>query len=261
MNLQVNRNRYTCVKAVVDTEFVQLVGFGDLHIGAKTYNEKKAFEVRDYIKDNNCIWLGMGDFQECATKRSVGSGVYDQTMTPEEQVNYTLDLLTPIADKCIGYVKGNHEERIYKDTGIDIGNWVCGHLGIPYNEWEFFGIISAPKKCYTVYAIHSYTSAKTGGLALNKTEQDIEKMLGSVDIIMKGHTHKRIVHLTEYFDINVFDNSVVVKQRANLITGHFLEREGSYAASKPMRGDPAGTIALQLDMNRHRAKSIKPIYL
>jgi hypothetical protein len=258
MKLQVNRNGYTCVKAVVDGD-VKLVGYGDLHYGAKTFNEKKAKEIRDYIREENCIWIGMGDFIENATKRSVGAGVYEQGPTPTEQMHYITDLLRPIKDKCVGCVKGNHEERSVKDSGIDVLNWICGTLEIPYWEWEFFGIVSAPKRCYTVYAVHSYMANKSAGLALNKSE-DIEKIVNT-DIIMRGHTHKRVVHLSEFLDIDPYNNQVSVRTRANVITGHFLERDKSYAASKPLRGDPAGTIALELNMNRHTPKKITPIYL
>ena len=65
----------------------------------------------------------------------------------------------------------------------------------------------------------------------------------------------------EFFDIDERNNAVVVKQRANVITGHFLDRDKSYAAARPMRGDPAGTISLVLNMNKNTDKSIKPIYL
>jgi predicted phosphodiesterase len=258
MNLLINRNGYTCIKAMVNGD-VKLIGYGDLHIGASTYNEKKALEVRDYIKEEDCIWVGMGDFIENASKRSVGAGVYEQTITPTEQVKYVKSLLEPIKTKCIGCIKGNHEERSYKDSGIDLLDIVSFDLEIPYCEWEFFGIISAPKRCYTVYAVHSYTASKSAGLALNKSE-DLEKMV-SVDIMLRGHTHKRAFHLAEFLDIDVYNNTVAVRERANVITGHFLERDKSYAASKPLRGDPAGTIALELNMNRGTPKRIRPIYL
>jgi len=108
VDIQVNRSGYTCVKVRVKESTVQLIGFGDLHIGAKTYIEKRALEVRDYIKENNCLWVGMGDFIENATRRSIGAGVYEQVMIPDEQEKYLQDFLKPIASKCIGYVKGNH---------------------------------------------------------------------------------------------------------------------------------------------------------
>lgn len=258
MTLQTNRAEYTCIRARVDEEYVNLVGFGDLHAGSETYDEKKAKEVVAYIKDENCLWLGMGDMCENSTKRSVGTGVYDQSMSPQEQIFYLKDLLEPIADKCIGYLRGNHEERTNKDSGVDVAQIVAYMINVPYCGWEYFGIIANNKIAYTLYGVHSYKASKSGGLALRQSEIDIESMLGSIDIIMRGHTHKKICEITDYLDIDKYNNAVVVKQRANMITGHYLKRANSYAASKPMRGSPAGTIPLELSF---KSKWMKPIYL
>lgn len=260
MDIKVNRNGYTCVTAKVDWNSIYLVGFGDLHAGSETYNEKKAKEVIRFIKEETCVWVGMGDFCENANKRSIGSGVYTQVMTPDEQIPYIRELLKPIADKCIGYIKGNHEERAYKDSGIDIANLICYELNMPYCYWEFFGCVAGKKRAYSIYAVHSAMGNRTAGLALNATERDIEKMV-DVDIIMRGHCHKNIQHISEAYEVNARNNTVTVKQRANLIIGHYLDRDKSYAAAKPYRGDPPGTIALQLDLDYHRPKNIKPVYL
>jgi len=261
MNLSVNRKEYVCIKLDVKSDKVQLIGFGDLHIGAKTYDEKKAKEVRDYIKSENCYWIGMGDFCECATKRSIGAGVYEQLISPNEQIKYLRSFLKPIADKCIGFVKGNHEERSFKESGTDIADVICYELGMPYCGWECFGSICGDRKAYKFYAVHSYTSNKTGGLALNTLERDIERMFGNFQIIMRGHTHKNVVHITEYFEIDTRNNMVLVRPRVHLITGHYLKRADSYASARPMRGDPPGTIALELDLRHHKDFMIKPIYL
>lgn len=261
MTLTVNRKDYVCVKIKLNCDKIQLIGFGDLHIGARTYDEKKATEIRNYIKEENVLWIGMGDFVECATKRSVGAGVYEQIMNPKEQINYLRDFLKPIAKKCIGFVKGNHEERAFKDNGIDIPDILCYELEMPYCGWECFGSICGNHKAYKFYAVHSYMSNKTGGLALNAIERDIEKMFGNFQIIMRGHTHKNVVHIADYFEIDSRNNMVMVRPRVQLITGHYLKRAGSYASARPIRGDPPGTIALELDLRRKKDFIIKPIYL
>jgi len=261
MEIDVNRNGYVSIRAKTDKDKQILVGFGDLHIGAATYLEKKALEIRDYIKDTGAFFIGMGDFIENATKRSIGAGVYQQLMSPKEQIAYLRDFLKPIAKQCIGFVKGNHEERTYKDSGVDIADVICYELGMPYCEWECFGSIVSNKRAYKFYAVHSYMSSKTGGLALNTTERDIEKMVGNVNIIMRGHTHKNIVHITDFFEVDTYNNTVSIRPRINLITGHYLERNKSYAAARPMRGDPPGTIALELEMRRSKPFKITPIYL
>lgn len=260
MNLSINRNGYTCIKAQVESDNLYLIGFGDLHAGSATYNEKKTKEIIQFIKENNCVVLLMGDLAENANKKSIGAGVYNQKMIPDEQIKYLRNLLEPIKDKCIGMIKGNHEERTYKDSGIDICNILSYELNIPYCWWEFFGSIVGDKRGYSIYAVHSYTSNKRAGAAIDQTMRDIEQMV-DVDIIMRGHTHKNIAHLPETYEVDMRNNCVIEKKRAIVITGHFLNRDKSYAAAKPLRGDPPGTTALELEMNKHKSKNIKRIYL
>ena len=111
-----------------------------------------------------------------------------------------------------------------------------------------------------MYAVHSYTGSKSLGLALNKTEE-IEKMVGSTEIIMRGHAHKKGYQLSEFLEIDKYNNCVQEKHRMIVATGHYLERDKSYAAAKPMRGYPMGTIALELNMKKGEEKRIKPIDL
>lgn len=258
MELQENRNGYTCIRARLDTDSVVLVGFGDLHAGSNNYDEKKAKEVRRYIEEENCIWVGMGDMAENSTKRSVGAGVYEQNLCPDDQIFYLKDFLEPISHKCIGYLRGNHEERTNKDSGIDVAKVVAYMLRVPYCDWEFFGIVAGHKSAFSVYAVHSYMASKSAGLALRQTEINVESILGGVDIIMRGHTHKRAFHLGEYIDIDKYNNAVVTKPRAKVITGHYLTRQNSYAAAKPTGGDPPGTVGIELAF---KDKTIKPVYL
>lgn len=260
MKIEVNRKGYTCIRCRVDSPTVTLVGYGDLHVGHFTYREDRAIQVRDYIKDNPCVVILMGDMMENATKTSVGAGVYDQTMNPAQQMKYLTAFLEPIKSKCIGYVKGNHEERSYKNSGIDPAMTLCERLDIPYCHWEFFGQIATEKRAYTVYAVHSYMGSKSLGLALHRTEE-IEKMVGGTEIIMRGHAHKKGYQESEFLEIDKCNNCVQLKQRFLVSTGHYMERDKSYAASKPMRGYPMGTIALELNMNRAAEKRIRPIDL
>jgi poly-gamma-glutamate capsule biosynthesis protein CapA/YwtB (metallophosphatase superfamily) len=182
-------------------------------------------------------------------------------MNPKEQIEYLREFLKPIAPQCMGFLRGNHEERTYKLAGVDICDILCYELKMPYCGWEFFGVITGDKRAYTIYAVHSYQTNKTGGLALNMVERDIEKMMGNIDIVMRGHTHKSAYQYSEYFDIDSHNNAVSIRKRACVITGHFLNRANSYAAAKVLRGDPPGTIALELEMKRGTERKITPIYL
>jgi len=230
-------------------------------VGTDFYDEKKAKEIRKYIQEENAVWVGMGDMAECSTRRSVGAGIYQQVIIPKEQIKYLREFLKPIANKCIGMVNGNHEDRIFKDDGVDILDIICYELEIPYCGCEIFGSIVKEKKAYTFYGVHSRMGNKTAGLALNASERDIEKMLGNFQILMRAHAHKNAVQISEYFEIDTRNNTILSRPRVILMTGHYTNRRDSYVAQKPQRPEPKGTIALELDLRIHKDFIVKPIYL
>ena len=49
----------------------------------------------------------MGDLLECATKSSIGAGLFDTNMTPSKQKEYAIELLRPKAEFIDGAVIGN----------------------------------------------------------------------------------------------------------------------------------------------------------
>ena len=78
----------------------------------------------------------MGDLLDCGLKDSIGGSVYENILTPQEQIEVIVNILKPIANRIDGYVQGNHEYRIYKNTGIDICKNVCSILNIPYLKYS-----------------------------------------------------------------------------------------------------------------------------
>ena len=46
-----------------------------------------------------------------------GNGNFDDNMTPDEQIDFAIDLFAPIKDKICGIHNGNHGNRIYNEDG------------------------------------------------------------------------------------------------------------------------------------------------
>ena len=105
---------YPCVSVTVRSMDVHVVAFGCLHVGSDNFCEELLDKTIKWVKDNNALWIGTGDWMENATKFSPGDGVYKQTMSPDEQMDYLMNRFRPISDQCIGCIRGNHEERTIK---------------------------------------------------------------------------------------------------------------------------------------------------
>jgi hypothetical protein len=79
---------------------------GDLHIG-HTNCEFSVIEKHLKQLNYNNRGLLMGDLIECATKDSIGKGVFDTTMTPRKQRDTVIQMLEPYAEFIDGAVVGN----------------------------------------------------------------------------------------------------------------------------------------------------------
>jgi len=66
---------------------------------------------------------------ERRNERSV-SDVYEDTLTPAEQLRWCKKELYPIRDRILSITNGNHEDRIKRETSIDVVGELAEYLGI-----------------------------------------------------------------------------------------------------------------------------------
>ena len=102
----------------------------DLHIGDPHANLQEINKRIEEAKNDPCgVVILNGDLMNFALRHSV-SDVYSEIASPMEQIARLVGMLKPIAHKVIGADTGNHENRAYKDSGLDIMRLVCRELGI-----------------------------------------------------------------------------------------------------------------------------------
>lgn len=263
MKIEENRTEeYGSVWAWDARNRVPLVGIGDMHYGSRTFNKPALNRVFQWIKTNQAYWLGMGDYVEMATKASPGSGVFEQAVDADQQLADVVKMFEPIAGNCLGLLRGNHEHRLARFTGLDPVTIMARELGVPALGWEGYGGIIREGACaYTFYACHSYTGNKTAGLALNWTEREIMKWVDA-DIIFRAHSHDLGYDPKLCVCVNPHRRCVSSHPRSLVMTGHFMDRPESYIASRAGSPKPAGTVGLWLTMpTRKEEKKIVPEYL
>lgn len=241
---------------------VPFVAFGDMHYGSRTFDRAALNKVLAWIKKNNAYWLGMGDYIELATKQSPGSGVFEQAVDADQQLEDVVEMLKPYAETCLGLIRGNHEHRLARFTGLDPVTIMAREMGVPALGWEGFGGIVREGACaYTFYACHSYTGNKTAGLALNWTEREVMKWIDA-DILFRAHSHDLGFDPKCCICVNPHRRAVTAQPRALVMTGHFMGRAESYIASRAGAPKPPGTVGLWLHMpTNKKEKKITPEYL
>lgn len=249
-------NKYLVSKLSTSEASAEVIPVADLHTGVSTFWEAGFCELVRYLRDTGAFWWGNGDLMEIAQKTSPGDSVYTQTMTPSEQRKYLIEKFKPIAGRCLGLVKGNHEERIEKATGYDPMMLLAEALGVPYLGWEFFGVVSVNvgsthSNAFSIYSSHTYSGNKTQGLAFNWAEREIEKWIDNVDVIVKSHDHGKGIVPVEYVSIDAKQPAVNLRTRYLVLSGHFMERPGSYIAGRAGRPKPPGAVALRFSIGGH----------
>jgi len=142
-----------------DLEEVKLIPLGDVHLGAATCEVDKFLKTIDYIKESGSLVVLMGDLAECASKHSVGAGWVEQTISPQTQLDALEEALTPIADQTLVLLDGNHEHRIWKQTGLQFSKILARLLGVTYGGYSCFIKLKVRKFNYVIHAQHGSSNA------------------------------------------------------------------------------------------------------
>ena len=227
--IKINYNKV--ILKTQDDVFVYPIG--DLHIGHincdLNFIQSYLNTIKQTDEESNRVLL-MGDLLDCGLKDSIGGSVYENILTPQEQIEVIVNILKPIANRIDGYVQGNHEYRIYKNTGIDVCKNVCSILNIPYLKYS--GVVTysfakeSKKKAYNINMFHG----KAGGgveNALRKCKEMANKV--NSDIYLMGHCHHKAYTTRCFKQIDSRNGKIVDTLQYFILTGHALNYDDSYA--------------------------------
>jgi len=175
---------------------------GDLHNGNICFDEQQLKKDVDYIKKKkHSIVFGMGDYNDCINYLDPRFDPNSTTLKKEDmnncsyvQTKHLLKLLKPIQNKFIGFIRGNHEEKILKKYNFDVMEMITDNTGVPcFNDSALIRLVF--KQCknlivYDVFIAHSRTAGRKKGNKLNLLD-DISSNI-EADIYVIGHNHNLI---------------------------------------------------------------------
>ncbi len=157
-----------------------LVPISDAHYGNPLYSEKHfARQIKTIQETRNMYAILNGDLCESTIKASKGD-IFNQVGTPQKQRDDIEKKLKPIRHKILGMTTGNHEYRIYRETGVDISKDIAKALKIPYRpEGMLLKISFGDNNNYTtgrpytyfIYFSHGYGGARTKSAKAVKVER------------------------------------------------------------------------------------------
>lgn len=196
----------------------------------------------------------MGDILDCGIKNAIGGSVYENKLTMQEQIDFAVTLLKQIADKVDGYVQGNHEYRIYKETGIDVSKIICDKLNIPYLGYSGVITYSLNKRAYNINMFHG----KAGGgveNALRKCKEMANKV--NADIYLMGHCHHKAYTTRCFKQIDSRNSAIVDTVQYFVLTGHALNYDDSYADQANLEISNKGFPIITLSNNGKKLITVK----
>jgi hypothetical protein len=198
-----------------------------------------------WCKENNAWIILMGDLIENDSKGSVGAGVYEQIMNPEQQKDEVIELLKPVKHLILGALTGNHEERTFKDSGQDPTADICRSLEIPYLRYSAFLKLKVGTVNYVIYATHG-----SGGSRLVSSKINCVMNLSrnfEADIYLMAHMHDLLTASDVYKRMNMHNHAIEDKKRYFIVTGSYLGYENSYAEMMNLPPGKTGSPRIRLD--------------
>lgn len=179
-----------------DLKSLKLAPTSDAHRGHPLFSLHHFNEHLKVIREQHDVYTVLnGDLCESAIRSSKGN-VFKQIGTPQDQRDWVIEKFYPMRHKVLGVTMGNHELRIYNDTGIDICKDIAAALGAPYRPEGMLLRIAfgsgnsyhedAPY-VYFVYFTHGYGGARTKSSKAVKVERLATYI--HADVYLMSHDH------------------------------------------------------------------------
>lgn len=145
----------------IETDNAFIFTISDAHLGMGNLCYIK--DMINFIKKtpNSYVVLG-GDIFENAIRLSRGD-IRECYAPPQKQLEMAVELFTPIKDKILALIEGNHEKRTEDAAYISLTQMLATMLGIPtkYKYELAIGYISVGNdNCYTYVDLHKHKKTK-----------------------------------------------------------------------------------------------------
>jgi len=256
------------------TDRFRIWNLSDLHLGARACAEDRIREDVTAIKDDPfSFWLGGGDYADFigySDKRfdpdSVAPWVSVKDLGKLGRVGMrrARDILSPIKEKCLGLLIGNHEKHYeLKTENEGLHGWLCEELHAPNLGYcALFDVVfvrdpaektpslysASPRahgftsQTFRVFAHHGAGYAVTPGGKMNRLVQFM--MSFEADIFFCGHIHDQIARSEPTLGADARCTKIIQHRKLGVVSGSYLM---TYAQGSTSYGEQRGYRPTTLD--------------
>ena len=186
---------------------LKLYVLSDVHLGSPQADIEVTKKIISFIKDTpDCYCVLLGDILDTGLKNSK-TDIYSETLSIADAQKLAVELLTPIKDKIIAMTPGNHENRVWREVGVDLSLWLAEKLGVQkvYRNNCIALSISFGKDGkgdtyrLNIFGQHgAYGGGRRLGAAMNALE-DLDGIVANADIYIRAHTHQPLKSMRRVF--------------------------------------------------------------
>ena len=246
-----------------DRPDIRIYPIADVHLGAAEHKEKEWEEFCSHVLDDpHAYIIAGGDYLQNSTRSSV-SNIFEETMRPREQKRRMVEMLTPLRDRILCAVSGNHERRSGKDADDDPMYDIMCKLDLEELYRENIAFLrlrfgdnrkqhGSTNPTYIFCVTHGNGGGMLTGGAVNRAER-FGYVLDGVDALVLGHTHKPFITQPAKIHVDSNTNTISLKPFKVISMTSWLDY-GGYAAQKML--NPA-SFAPQTVYVMGRKKEVK----
>jgi hypothetical protein len=240
----------------LEKSLIRLYPIVCLHLGAAQCDIKFIREhIRRIKNDPNGYWIYMGDGGECVTKLSKG-GLYEQLLSPQHQQDMLIELLDPIRDKGLFGIRGNHGNRIDKESGLSFDKTLCVGLGIPYMGVSTMLNLVVNRSSYDLFFHHGATSGSA--LQSKVSRAEVFGKFIDADALFTAHSHVAMeLQPSAILSCDNTTKTIRTKLRKQYICGSAYDSRSGYAEEAAYSPILPSYLAVTFDGRIIEGKAIK----
>jgi len=219
---------------------LNIYGLTDIHFGAVSFDKDKFNKIISMIKkDPKALFFLNGDALEFIPPNYKISQK-GQSMDGEEQIYGFINLLKPIAKKCIFVREGNHEQRLERVSDIRVSRIIAEALNVPFY----------PNSGYTTIKYKNNKIVLASGHGTQNGDNELKRMreiYRDADVYFLGHNHELKANFHKTIGLNKQDEEMEVRKWF-VRGGSFLKYDG-YAREKHLPPATTGCVIIKANEN------------
>lgn len=218
----------------------KITPIGDVHVGNKATCKRTFRKVIAEIEQNpNHYWFGIGDYFDAISKRDkrFRIGTLDPKIAAREdtinaQVHMLWEMIIPITSKCLGLLRGNHEDTVLERDGVDLAQMLADRMAAVGHDVQVFGYegwlrlkfqhsSGGRSRTIDIFASHGHGGGRKPGAKVNRLVDIFSHY--HADFVIVGHTHDMLSHVSPYITPDIKGN-IKNKHHVGMVASSFLKK-------------------------------------